>query len=69
VAAPLDACLGHAGRWLLAIGVDDLSGKLSSSAFDGFRLRRSYSPFSANAYVQNTQAVRTRTTTPELTAA
>lgn len=53
LAGQLGATAGYAGRWLLAVGVDELSGKLSAS---GFHLGRGYAPFSATTYVQGTEA-------------
>ena len=55
LAGQLGATAGYGGRWLLAAGINDLSGKLSSSAI-GFSIGRAYPPFSAHAYVQGTEA-------------
>jgi hypothetical protein len=55
LAGQLGARAGYAGRWLLAVGVDDLHGKSSSSAISVFG--RSYPPFSADRYIQGTEAV------------
>lgn len=57
LAGQLGAQTAYAGRWMLAVGVDELRGKMSSSALDGIRLGRGYSPFSADSYVQGTEAV------------
>lgn len=55
LAGQLGATMGYGGRWLLAVGISDLSGKLSAAAV-GFSLGRDYPPFSADAYVQGTEA-------------
>jgi len=55
LAGKLGATTGYGGRWLLAVGISDLSGKLSAAAV-GFSLGRDYPPFSADAYVQGTEA-------------
>lgn len=57
LAGMLGGQAGYAGRWLLAVGMTDLAGKRSSIAsadpFGGSHL----APFSANHYVQGTEAV------------
>lgn len=55
LAGQLGATTGYGGRWLLAVGISDLSGKLSAAAV-GFSLGCDYPPFSADAYVQGTEA-------------
>lgn len=56
LAGRLAADTGYGGRWLLAVGVDDLSGKTSSAALNSGYLIRGYPPFSANSYAQGTEA-------------
>lgn len=56
-AGRLGARTGYAGRWTLAIGVDDLTGKVSSAALNTIRLGPDYSPFTAESYVRGTEAV------------
>lgn len=57
LAGELGATAGYAGRWLLAVGVTDLAGKYTSSAVNTIRLGRSYSPFSADTYIDGTEAM------------
>jgi len=57
LAADLGSTVGYGGRWLLAIGVDDLHGKQSSTAYRDPSGRLNPTRFSATTYVQGTEAV------------
>lgn len=57
LAGELGATAGYAGRWLIAVGISDLAGKYSSSAVNTVRLGVLYSAYSADVYVQGTEAV------------
>lgn len=48
---------GYGGRWLLAVGLTDLAGKYTSDALAVARIGSSYVPFSADRYIESTEAV------------
>ncbi len=57
LAGQLGATAGYAGRWLLAVGVTDIAGKYTSSAVNTIRLGSGFSAFSAEVYIQGTEAM------------
>ncbi len=58
LAGQLAAERGYAGRWLLAIGITDLSRQQSSSAAGGsVRTASRFPPYSADSYLKDTEAV------------
>ncbi|MEV0725874.1 ATP-binding protein [Micromonospora purpureochromogenes] len=46
---------GYGGRWMLALGLTNLSGKMTSAALNGFG--GGYVPYSAERYIESTEAV------------
>ncbi len=57
LAGALGRVSGYGGRWLLAVGVTDLSGKYTSAVVNTLTVGRPFPPFSADDYVQGTEAV------------
>ncbi len=57
LAGHLGSSAGYGGRWLLAVGADDLHGKLSGTALHDPSGRLTHPQFSAATYVKGTEAV------------
>lgn len=57
LAGQLGSSAGYGGRWLLAVGVSDLHGKLSRTVYQDPSGRLNPPQFSATSYVQGTEAV------------
>ena len=57
LAGDIGATTGYAGRWMLALGISDTLGKVSSDGETALVMGRLTVPFSASQYVQGTEAV------------
>lgn len=57
LAGQLAADRGYAGRWLLAVGVTDLTGKAAESALASQVMGGGHSRYSADSYIQGTEAL------------